>query len=295
MLLHRCLIRISATFLTISVVACGAPRKNEDAGPTPKKCELSPISFEDLRASGRDFTQDYNFQLALTPKDCPNDSPIKCEGISEADYPYINDFYLKMRSELELYPKELIALTRLKILVFTDKLAASNLGNNGASGMTINPNNGSGIAMLINVSSLRTCDAKIYRRIFHHEMGHVLDGGLNSPGQVSSSKEWAQMNPTDFTYGKNYGTVTPDWLSMNHPMPGLISKYGTVSPAEDFAEFFSVMHVEQKGEDLKKWLDADTNLKKKLTYMLVALGLKSKVGLQNLPNYAVIREQLVKP
>ena len=77
-----------------------------------------------------------------------------------------------------------------------------------------------------------------FSRMFHHELFHLFDPGIN--GFLLSDSTWTSLNPAEFKYpGLDSVKVNKGTSLLRRNIPGFVTLYGTASVTEDKAELFS--------------------------------------------------------
>lgn len=100
------------------------------------------------------------------------------------------------------------------------------------------------------------------QRVFHHEFFHLIDKKF----PVNSDNDWAALNTPGFTYigGAAYDALP---VKSDHPQPGFVHSYSTVSADEDKAVLYEHMFFKSRAALLEGWAASDPYLTSKITYM----------------------------
>lgn len=111
------------------------------------------------------------------------------------------------------------------------------------------------------------CLAGIEMRM-HHELFHLLEGTVLKSMSLNP-KEWNDLNPKDFSYGKGgyaaYGVE--GFKNLQHPRKGFATEYSYFGPEEDRSDIFGLMMTEGYSTRIKGWASIDPELKKKMEYI----------------------------
>ncbi|MEI6106426.1 MAG: putative zinc-binding metallopeptidase [Opitutae bacterium] len=145
------------------------------------------------------------------------------------------DIYLFLfRKEFGKYPGDLFGLAGLKRVVFCRELGLS-----GQARAAIGDSETG--TLYLDVRSAVYSES--YRRkTIHHEFYHLIDtASRDTPGDA----DWVALNPKGFVYG-SATPITPGdnkGAQLTHPAPGFVTGYAMTALAEDKAEIFANLMV----------------------------------------------------
>jgi hypothetical protein len=217
-----------------------------------------PTAREKLEAVGRA----YRLQVDVAdPK-----FPVKCEygvigGIRANDRDLASYAELFV-PEFSLYPRDLVVRTKLKRLVFCEKLSFDGEARNAIPDYEND-------TLYYDVSS-GNYSPSYMKLVIHHEFFHVVD--YLDDGLVYEDATWSGFNPADFRYGSG-GPAGPDDSEtslLTDRFPGFLTHYATTGVQEDKAELFGHLILHPRYVDQR--MEKEPLLKTKVSRMKTLLG-----------------------
>jgi len=135
--------------------------------------------------------------------------------------------------ELSYYSRDIIQRIRLRKVVVAQHLGV----NDRKIGGWADTHKGT---FYLNASRILADEDRI-RRVFHHELFHMID--FQDDGRMKRDWTWEKLNPASFRYGTGGYDMLNDPRAglLTDKYPGFINRYSTSSVAEDKAEIYSHM------------------------------------------------------
>ncbi len=251
----------------------------DGAEPGPR-CPAASIDREGLAARAREFALRHGVETTIAFDGCPPDEHVTCEAVRAREYVSVATFLDQVEGDLEIYPRDFFRTIHLDVIVFGRNLSTSGAEHHALGGAVI-PHGEDRSVLFVSTTQARHCLASLNRRTLHHEIGHAIDFGL---ARVSDAGWWPLLNPADFTYG-GVDLDAPGLLDVDHPGPGLVSRYAQASVGEDHAEVYAVMFMPEHGNQLRGWVREDRWLAAKFRNMLRPLEVTWPEFVHAMPNY----------
>jgi hypothetical protein len=250
-----------------------------DAGAT---CSVSSIDRDGLTARANAFAARHRIETQVAFDACSAAPYVACEAVPSSEYAGIVTFMDTVDEELARYPAEFFSGIHLDAIVFAGNLTRAGESSKATAGGAVVPYGDHRSILYLSSAQARFCNASINRRTIHHEIAHAIDFGFTG---VSESDWWATMNPAGFTYG-TVDLALADVLEIDHPAPGLVSRYAGASVKEDYAEVYTAMFVTTHADRFAGWLKEDRWLAAKVQAVLRGLAARWPVFVESMPNYA---------
>lgn len=244
-------------------------------------CSVSSIDRDGLITRANAFASRHGIETRIAFDECAASPSVACTAVPASQYAGIVTFLDHADQELEAYPADFFGGIHLDAIVFAGNLARVGEASNATAGGAVVPYGDHRSILYVSAAQARFCNASVDRRTIHHEIAHAIDFGFAG---VSEGGWWATMNPAGFTYG-NVDFADEDVLEIDHPAPGLVSRYAGASVKEDYAEVYTSMFLTKHADRLGGWLKEDRWLAAKLRSVLRALAAKWPGFVESMPNY----------
>lgn len=138
--------------------------------------------------------------------------------------------------EWSLYPTDLVKRTRLRKVVFCQKLSFEKQFRTAVPDFEND-------VLYFDVTRGRH-DDRYVRKVIHHEFFHIID--LRDDGKLYEDERWSNLNPPKFKYGPGGAKMQsdPTVTTTGRDEPGFLNRYAAAGVEEDKAEVFAHMIVE---------------------------------------------------
>ena len=165
-----------------------------------------------------------------------------------------------IKESLDLYTNEFLTKINLRFIVLCKDLEVASIPALGVPNHPLK-------TIIVNIN---TGDYKLSRTI-HHEIFHIINDQYR---ELFDYEKWKKFNSENFKY-QSCSTCTDKFgMKLLREKKGFLSEYSQSTVGEDMAETFSFLMIKNSG--LKKKLQNDDNLKKKVNFIKLNIQLIDK-------------------
>jgi hypothetical protein len=210
------------------------------------------------------FLDQFQLKVVVLPLISP-DAVMNWDDLTDGDLPILLPFGRLLICEYAKYSPRWVHSSEIKRVVLVKNLRRSGVTQ---ACRTVATTNLQSRTVYHSVECLSGLGALAEKHGLHHEFWHLMafsaHGGLHDA-------DWVALNDPGFVYGKDVGDPINGWnpdIPKVHPRPGFVTWYALYTEAEDQAETYATMFVNDADyAGLVNWMATDSILKSKVEYM----------------------------
>lgn len=235
--MHR-LVRILVFVLVIGLLSTAfvvyMPGHDISQENTPQLSTEFQLS-EELREQIDRFEKKYSVKIVWQGHRFKGD-------VTGDDSDEVHHYLPLLLEELNLYPASVLNRAKVDKIVLCKNLAWRDQRRGAIPGFE---------TRIMYFDAERAMYDKFYvRSVVHHEFFHQVD--WVDDGKVYVDKEWALLNPKEFSYGNGGAAVQDDFTQgVTYDKPGFMNKYSTQGVEEDKAEIFAYLMTRREIMDAR--------------------------------------------
>ena len=173
---------------------------------------------------------------------------VNCEKFDESK---IKKKFLITKKNTDFYDENFLKKVNLKFIILCKNLTISNIPAIGFANPEMK-------TIILNINS----NEKIFQRVIHHEIFHIIHKNFEN---YFNNNEWTKLNNSEFKYSQCSTCKKDVGLEILNVTNGFFTQYAKTNLAEDMAETFSFLVINNK--HIQKKIDDDLIIKNKIIFI----------------------------
>ena len=213
--------------------------------------EDSDFILQDIENHIRAIQRKYHLEIIYRVLPPIDDPKLHFTLAVPTDDPFLLKYLELLEEEWAKYPSSFLAQSPLRQVYIVKRLFLEEQAVEGFAEKT---------RRVIILDFLRSrSNALRQRHNFHHEIFHSVFG------RIGQDTDWEELNAEGFQYGKQKETESDNF---DQPRLGFVTNYAMTAIEEDKAEVFGCLMMPSQHKLIRRWMEKDMVLKRKVEYML---------------------------